>query len=732
MLLGRLLGESFYRGRPTHYWRAEMRAHLRDPRAGWSLPQPLLFALEGLGIDLFRLSKSRWSEPEYVCMEGDPDALPVLRKLARGGPEVVRLVALRYLGTAGAEGHDVVADLTAACADANPRVQVQAITALWQATQRPELVLPTLAELLQGPDMLVRYQAVSVITLMGPEAAPMLPRLLPLLQRSDPVSPRVALGALASLGPSAAPAVPQMLQALDDPALRPVAAWALGAVGPAAQAAVPRLTACMNDPEETLRISAAASLCKIDGRSEAGMALLLHDLDNRDLNKCIMALRALSEMGPAARVAVPALTTALHYPAVECLGKLGPAARSAVPALVRSGPGDSPHDRRAVLRALERIDPETAARCRAAPRPPDLHLRVWGWFLLVPPGWLLWGWVRSRPDRLLLAQGRYAEAEDHFRRSLNLLDRFRPDVALVLNNLGILLTARCRLAEAQEVLHRAQRLCDEFPTVAPAGRAETCINLGQLAHARGLLHEARQHYDEARKRMAEAFGEDHIETAVCDFHLGRLDKDENDCRPDRALLVCAEARLHRCVNICAQTLGPGHGLTGLGRCFLGCVLAHLDHPAEARIEVEAGLAILPAAFGEEHPVLGVAYLLAGEVALCAGSYEEALSWCRRGTEWIERHSGPEHGDLSWGLYLQGRATRRGGRPDEAEPLLRRALAVCETAYGPEHPLAVQVLEELAGLLEQTGRGPEAAALRQQAAALRAVVLSATAGAGCAG
>lgn len=65
------------------------------------------------------------------------------------------------------------------------------------------------------------------------------------------------------------------------------------------------------------------------------------------------------------------------------------------------------------------------------------------------------------------------------------------------------------------------------------------------------------------------------------------------------------------------------------------------------------------------------------------------------------------------------ATRAEGDYAEAEPLYKRTVAIIEATVGPRHPALAQALDNYAALLEEIGRGGEAAALRARAQAIRA-------------
>ena len=70
--------------------------------------------------------------------------------------------------------------------------------------------------------------------------------------------------------------------------------------------------------------------------------------------------------------------------------------------------------------------------------------------------------------------------------------------------------------------------------------------------------------------------------------------------------------------------------------------------------------------------------------------------------------------------LAGAVLRAGGDTSEAEPLYHRSLAIWgKKSLDADHPNLATTLENLAALLEHTGRPDEAALLKSRAAAIRA-------------
>ena len=145
----------------------------------------------------------------------------------------------------------------------------------------------------------------------------------------------VTMQTLGSLGPSAKDAVQVLLGGLnhDFSSFRIDTADALGKIGPPAREAIPLLTTAMNDLTSLprARVKAAQALWRIDRRHRESEPVLIEVLKSGEyFFKRRDAARILGEIGPPARLAIPALKAALKDPhpqvrraATEAIASIG-------------------------------------------------------------------------------------------------------------------------------------------------------------------------------------------------------------------------------------------------------------------------------------------------------------------------------------------------------------------------------------------------------------------------
>ena len=209
-----------------------------------------------------------------------------------------------------AVGQQELPRLIAALEDRDPRVRHVAVLGIQYMGAKPDAAVPALCKLLSDPDDWVRGSALPTLGLMGSKAKPAVSGLIATLRFGTN-------GHIVGI--------------------RATAAWALGQVGPDAQMAVPWLRQSLSDTNAPMRLSAAIALWRISQDTNV-VSVVIEQFDRNPQNREI--LRALGEMGPLAKSAVPTL--------LKILGPPDPPWQPYVQPLARE--------------ALKKIDPEAAAQ----------------------------------------------------------------------------------------------------------------------------------------------------------------------------------------------------------------------------------------------------------------------------------------------------------------------------------------------------------------------------------
>lgn len=176
-----------------------------------------------------------------------------------------------------------------------------------------------------------------------------------------------ALHALGRLGTAAAAAVPAITRAASDrnPDIKLAAAGALGQIGAPAQSAIPTLAQLLADRSEAVRKAAVRSLGQIDAswaadRGVVGIVTVLARQLHTAGSDRAHALSALVTIGAAA---VPTLSEILQQGdrterehAAKALGEIGPVAKAAIPVLLHASQHDHPWVQREAIAAITKID----------------------------------------------------------------------------------------------------------------------------------------------------------------------------------------------------------------------------------------------------------------------------------------------------------------------------------------------------------------------------------------
>jgi HEAT repeat protein len=200
--------------------------------------------------------------------------------------------------------------------------------------------LEELIEALNSEDFNTRMRAVNFIGYRGQDAEEAVPALIKVLDIYH--MRESALHALKAIGPSASAAIPALYNALtaypEQPATRWIAAHALANIG---ELAIPTLQKGVDSNNLYERIWCRAALARIEGPKSKHLESLSESISSADEKTVLVAVRALTMIGSAAKPALPKIIAAMDSPMAPkkdiavLLAQMGKDASPAIPQLVK-------------------------------------------------------------------------------------------------------------------------------------------------------------------------------------------------------------------------------------------------------------------------------------------------------------------------------------------------------------------------------------------------------------
>lgn len=219
-----------------------------------------------------------------------PAAAALARALTDTEP-AVRRAAAETLGKIGPTAIPALVRSLRSDAIWSEGLAAKALVAASNAGNLPHAVL----DVAEGAAM-VRDDALAVLKRIGPRAAPAATKLL---ASADRHVRWWAIDVLLLYGPEAKVAVPELIRIAteQDQWFRAKAARTLAAIGPAAKDAAPALLALLKHPWPDARIAAAEALAAVGARSEKTLTALKAAAGHQDENVAAAAKAALVSLG---------------------------------------------------------------------------------------------------------------------------------------------------------------------------------------------------------------------------------------------------------------------------------------------------------------------------------------------------------------------------------------------------------------------------------------------------
>ena len=305
---------------------------------------------------------------------------------------------------------------------------------------------------------------------------------------------------------------------------------------------------------------------------------------------------------------------------------------------------------------------------------------------------------------VLLLRGKLAEAEQQLGEALRgrrqVLGDEHPDTLASVAAMASLLMMQSRLEEAEPYLLEAlskRRLVlgDEHPDTLASIKA-----VGSQLLLQSRLHEAEAYHVEAMEISRRTLGEEHPMTLTAISNWGDLlwERGEPSSAEPHYRAVLEKRRL---------VLGEEHPTTLISMSNLGGLLLHTGRLAEAELHLCDALEKSRRVRGEEHPST-LAYINSvGDLLFAQGRLMEAESCYRETLAARRRVLGEEHPATFLSASNLGGVLLAMERFSEAEPYLREALEKSRRVRGDDHRGTIEYLGNVGALHHAVGRLDEA-------------------------
>ncbi|MGQ0629267.1 MAG: tetratricopeptide repeat protein, partial [Phycisphaerales bacterium] len=274
------------------------------------------------------------------------------------------------------------------------------------------------------------------------------------------------------------------------------------------------------------------------------------------------------------------------------------------------------------------------------------------------------------------------------------------DTITSINNMGVLLQAQGKLAEAEtclrEALERSRRLLGE----SHPNTLDSVNNMGALLQSQGKYAEAEPYSREALARNRRVFGEEHPKTLSSIGNLGSLL--QGDGR-----LAEAEPYLREALEKRRRVLGEEHPSTLSSINNMGFLLNAQGKFVDAEPYYREALEKFRRGLGEEHPKTIVSLNNLATLLTDQRKFAEAEPYFRETLEKSRRVLGEEHPDTLTSINNMGLLLQSQGKIAEAEPYYREALEKRRRVLGEVHPQTLISINNMGGLLRDQGKLAEA-------------------------
>ena len=279
-------------------------------------------------------------------------------------------------------------------------------------------------------------------------------------------------------------------------------------------------------------------------------------------------------------------------------------------------------------------------------------------------------------------RGDYGKALEYHDEALKiwteLFGQTNPGVATSLSNIGLVYSARGDYGKALEYFDEALKIWTELFGQTHPGVAAPLSNIGSVYHCRGDYGKALEYFDEALKIQSAIFGQTHPDVATSLSNIGLVYSARGDY--GKALEYFDEALKIRTELFGQTNPGVANSLNNIGSVYYdrgdyGKALEHFDEALKIRTEL----------FGQTHPDVANSLSNIGSVYYDRGDYGKALEHFDEALKIQSAIFGQTHPDVATSLGHIGLVYLLRGDYDKALEHFDEALKIRTELFGQTHP-----------------------------------------------
>lgn len=311
--------------------------------------------------------------------------------------------------------------------------------------------------------------------------------------------------------------------------------------------------------------------------------------------------------------------------------------------------------------------------------------------------------------------GKYAEAEALDKQAITDIEKASGmkawQLAEPLNDLATVYMRQAHYAEAKLVIDRADSVLDKTKPEQALLYARLGINKGWRQYTLGDTESATKVYEEAVALEEKFTKGETIDRAELINNLGLMYEDLGDKKEDeeltakarRCLLQAWEMRRNLTGDNSPETVESLNNL-GMHLLFNGTGPDEADFALKVlRKSLEGSIKV----YGESHPETAVAHGTLALALVLRDKADEAEKEVRIAIPMTQKYLGDKHPDLAYELTTLGHILEGQEHFDEAETKFLEALAITEEVYGKTHQNVVPALTSLKRLYDEKGDAAKA-------------------------